>query len=75
MKFSEYLNLVRDEMQRENKQYEEITKSCKQEMIIMNTQLKRRIIELQDLDSQIAKADQKNKDLTKIGDELIAAMQ
>ena len=75
MKYSEYLHMVQDEMEQKNKKYEEIAKTCKQEILIMNTQLKRKRMELQDLYSQSLKADQENRELRKIGDELMAAMQ
>ena len=67
--------MAREEMQQKNKQYEDLTKNCKQEILITNTQLKRKKMELQEWDSQISKEDKRNMELKKIGDELMAAMQ
>ena len=62
-------------MEQKNKRYDEINKTNKQEYAVTNAQLKRKNMELQELDNKIARADQENKELKSIADELMMRME
>ncbi|KAI6646790.1 hypothetical protein LOD99_9189 [Oopsacas minuta] len=74
IKYTEYLIQVEKEMDQKNNQYEEIAKTCKQEQLVLNAQVKRKKMELQELDNKIAKAQHENNELKDISDELMAEM-